>query len=143
MKLSKTELETLFFKACEDGNVDEVLDMIKDVDVNEKKGMERKIALHVCVEHNQVDVVNVLLQNGADVNAKVYLHRDTGLHIAAQKGYLDMTKVLIRNGIDVNAHNNELNTALHVAANYGHAMVSIVYGSIVYKDCSNGYWLLG
>ena len=65
--------------------------------------------------HGHVDVVKVLIQNGADVNA-VAVNKWTALHFAAENGHVDVAKVLIQNGADVNAVHKDKRTALHIAA---------------------------
>ena len=128
MKMSKTELETLLLKACEDGKVDKIQDLIKhrDVDVNTialRKAAaavneRNQTALHYTALSGHVDVVKVLIQNDADVNA-VDKDKWTPLHYAATK-HVDVAKVLIQNGADVNAVDKTKWTTLHSAASNGH-----------------------
>ena len=72
-----------------------------------------------------VDVVKVLIQNGADVNA-VDKNKETALHVAAWKGHVDVVKVLLQNGADVNAVQKNKYTALHFAAWKGHVYTAQV-----------------
>ena len=56
-----------------------------------------------CSSNGHVDVVKVLIQNGADVNA-VDKDKWTALAQRMQEaGHVDVVKVLIQNGADVNA----------------------------------------
>ena len=72
-------------------------------------------ALHLAAANGHVDVVKVLIQNGADVNA-VDEYKFTALHLAARHGHVDIAKVLIENGADVNAVQKDKCTALHITA---------------------------
>ena len=51
--------------------------------------------------HHQVDVVNLLLQNGANVNAASYDYV-TALYCAARNGDIEIADLLIENGANVN-----------------------------------------
>ena len=63
------------------------------------------MALHWAAEKGHVDVVKVLIRNGADMNAVTDYDMNTALHYAVTNKYVDVVKVLIQNGIDVNAVN--------------------------------------
>ena len=69
----------------------------------------------IAAEKRYVDVVKVLIQNGADVNA-VTKTKWTALHLAAKYGHGDTAQVLLENGADVNAVNLYEQTPLTVAA---------------------------
>jgi hypothetical protein len=72
-------------------------------------------ALHWAAENGRVDVVKVLIQNGADLNA-VDINKCTALHRAAEDGHVDVVKLLLQNGADVNAFEEYYLTALHITA---------------------------
>ncbi len=82
--------------------------------------IDKWTALHFAT--NSIDVVKVLLENGADVNA-VDDEKIAALHIAAKEGYVDVARVLIQNGADVNAVDVRKLTALHYAGWKGHVDV--------------------
>ena len=86
---------------------------------------ENKSALHIGAWKGYVDVVKVLIQEGADVNA-VDEDKMTTLHVVAQYGHIDIVKLLIQNGADVNAVSKDGRTALHEAAWSGHVDVAKV-----------------
>ena len=58
------------------------------------KNKWKRTALHYVAREGHVDVVSVLIQNGADVNA-VNKDKWTALHFALGNGHVDVAKVLI------------------------------------------------
>ena len=62
-----------------------------------------------------VEIVRLLVENGAEVNNK---NNDgtTALLWAASKGYLEIVRLLVENGAEVNSKNNDGTTALLSAA---------------------------
>jgi ankyrin repeat protein len=74
----------------------------------------------VAVLNNDLNIVKVLLEAGADIN----LCMPDCILLAAGEGNYDILKLLIDRGVDVDAVRNEKNnTALHLAANFGHSKV--------------------
>lgn len=73
--------------------------------------------LHYAAEFDHLDISELLVQNGAVLDAKAQQHRgETPLHIAG----LDVTKFLVKmNKGLVNVVDDEENTPLHTAAEYG------------------------
>ena len=49
------------------------------------------------IKNNDIEIVKLLIENGADVNAKNE-DGETALHLANRKGYLDIVKYLIAKG---------------------------------------------
>ena len=80
------------------------------------RNSEEKTALPYAVGEGHVEVVKILIQNGADVNADIKEEDWSFLHTAAGHGYVDIVKVLIENGADVNACEQFNGTALAQAA---------------------------
>lgn len=89
-------------------------------DVNSTKDAWGRTPLHnffvYCRNDNLVDIIKLLIQNGADVRAKDAFG-DTPLHKLMrrndEKGILvDLAKLLLDNGADVNAKNNDMWTPL-------------------------------
>jgi ankyrin repeat protein len=72
--------------------------------------------LHVAVDHNRLDVVELLLSNGANVNASTKPNLDTPLHLAKS---VEMAHVLIDSGASLTSQNAWLQTPLHCACKGG------------------------
>ncbi|XP_046353562.1 serine/threonine-protein phosphatase 6 regulatory ankyrin repeat subunit B-like isoform X3 [Haliotis rufescens] len=88
------------------------------VDTKTKDG---STALHVAVEHCKPQVVQTLLGYGAQVELKGGEVFETPLHIAARTVEGEKCgEMLLRSGANVNATRENGETALHIAARYGH-----------------------
>ena len=70
-----------------------------------------------------VDIVKLLITQGADVNAQSSAG-NTPLHYAACGGYTDVVKVLIEATANVEEHNENGHTPLMEAASAGHVEVA-------------------
>jgi ankyrin repeat protein len=75
-------------------------------------------ALHLASGNGHLELVKLLLENGANPNA-VNESNDTPLHKAVENGYLDLVKLLLENGANPNAVGESNNTPLHKAAANG------------------------
>src|SRR6266702_5677433 len=83
-------------------------------DVNAKGG-RYVTPLHEAFFQRDVEVVWLLLENGADMNIRG-LWDQTPLHRASVEGFPDVVRWLLGRGVDVNAQQNNLSTALLLAA---------------------------
>src|SRR5262249_39318750 len=63
---------------------------------------------------NNINIVKILLANGADINAKDK-NNATAFHYAAKAGHADMLYFLYYHGIKINATTTQRETALHWA----------------------------
>ena len=102
--------------------------------------------LHISSAHNQLDLVDVLLQHGADPG----LRTDddfTPLHMSATNGSEKVVEVLLRHGATLDAKGGSNGyTALHMAAEEGNekvVKVLLCHGATLdTKGGSNGYTAL-
>ncbi|GFT56280.1 hypothetical protein NPIL_467881, partial [Nephila pilipes] len=79
-------------------------------------------SLHIAAETGCLEVVNLLLKNGADINAKTD-KQATALHLASLNGHIDIVKALIMIGAEINVHSHDGGTPLHNAVENGHENV--------------------
>ena len=119
------DMET-YYSACEDGNMAYVQEFIKcegDMRVGQTYG---RSGLQMAAGSGHVDIVKVLIENGANVNILDFEDFSTVLYRAAYTGHADIAKLLIQNGAHVNATMRYRETALHYAAEEGHCDVAKV-----------------
>ena len=91
-------------------------------DVNAKGG-RYVTPLHAAFYKRDVEVMWLLLENGADVNIRGQWDR-TPLHCTSIEGFPDVARWLLRCGVDVNAQQDSQWTPLHLAAFNGHLEVA-------------------
>ena len=75
--------------------------------------------LHIAVKYKQVEIVLLLLREGADINT-VDSNNETALHYAAKLGLEEMVFLLSYYKASATIPNNNQETALHFAAKKGH-----------------------
>jgi ankyrin repeat protein len=97
-----------------------------DVNVMKIVGLEALTPLRLAAQYNQLEVVELLIAEGADVNAKEDIYGRTPLFWAATKeGHKEIAEILITKGADVNVKSgDEETTPLHQAALYGHKEIA-------------------
>jgi uncharacterized protein len=89
-------------------------------DVNQVAKNAIKIApIHAAVSSKNLEMVKLLIENGADVNARQQ-QGFTPLQGAAGSGDLDIAKLLLQNGADPSACDEDGRTAADVAAAHEH-----------------------
>ena len=54
-----------------------------------------------------------------DIN-QLLKYKNTVLHIASQKGFQQSVEILLQYGADIDVFNDDSQTPLHLACNYGH-----------------------
>jgi hypothetical protein len=92
---------------------------IRNINVNVKDDASGATPLHYAAENGHIEIVRLLLQNGAEVNARS-INGYTPLHDAAENGHVDILHLLVENGVDLEAQSNNGERALHWAAVNGH-----------------------
>jgi hypothetical protein len=92
---------------------------IRNINVNVKNDANGETPLHYAAWNGHVEIVRLLLQNGAEVNVRSN-GGSTPLHWAAIFGHVDILHLLVENDADLEAQNNTGMRALHRAADYGH-----------------------
>lgn len=107
--------------AMSSGDYKDVAELLiaKGLDVNAKttKYGEAKDAtpLHVAAGMGNINVAEVLINNGAELDAKFSDHHHTPLHLAAREGHKAVAELLIAQGADVNAKMKNGDTPLDLA----------------------------
>ncbi|KAH9169267.1 hypothetical protein EDB89DRAFT_2198624 [Lactarius sanguifluus] len=112
-------------------------------DVNAKGGHYGTV-LHAAVSQRDVEVVWLLLENGADVNIRG-IWDQTPLHRASVEGLTNVARWLLDRGVDVNAQQYNLSTPLLLAALNGRlevAEILLEHNAEVNAGDQNGRTLL-
>ncbi|MCP4334372.1 MAG: hypothetical protein GY785_17075 [Gammaproteobacteria bacterium] len=105
--------------AVSTGDVDRVYALISpDLEINEKTfgGMT---AIQLAVRDDNLEIMKLLIDNGADVNVGVTRLKIAPLQIAARNGNVGMANLLIVSGANVNQPDHEGASALHFAVRGG------------------------
>ncbi|XP_072915998.1 ankyrin-1-like isoform X15 [Hemitrygon akajei] len=118
----KADTATSFLRAARSGNLDKLLDYLKngaEINTCNQNGLN---ALHLASKEGHVKVVSELLHNGIDLEA-VTKKGNTALHIAALAGQEQVVKELVDYGANINAQSQKGFTPLYMAAQENHLEV--------------------
>ena len=96
--------------------VEALLDAGADVNAaGHINGDTRNTALHLAIEPTKLELLQLLLANGAVANSRNNTHGSTPMHLATWLGSgIETYKLLLYSGVDVNAQDLDGNTVLHL-----------------------------
>ncbi|XP_051240603.1 ankyrin-2-like [Dicentrarchus labrax] len=119
---SLSDSNTSFLRAARAGNIDKVLDFLKngvDITTCNQNGLN---ALHLAAKEGHKDLVEELLERGAPVDSSTK-KGNTALHIASLAGQKEVVRLLVKRGADVNSQSQNGFTPLYMAAQESHLEV--------------------
>ncbi len=107
-------------EAAEAGKTDAVAKMLKaDPALVKTTNDQGRTALHLSAHEGHMEVVKLLVKNGADVNLHEEFYQLTPLHMAVWKGHTEVAEFLLDNGADPKAREKDNETPLYYAATSG------------------------
>lgn len=133
--------------------LEKVFKLSSTIDVNFRVAIrDNQTLLHIAADYQRVEIVKILLENGALVDATSYLNH-TSLHSAVESGSIEIVEILLDHGASINARREahywyiEKATPLHIAAKNNHcemlklllsrgADVTIVSRTMTPLDCA-------
>ncbi|XP_028287216.1 ankyrin-3 isoform X3 [Parambassis ranga] len=121
-RIRQSDSNTSFLRAARAGNIDKVLEFLKngvDISTCNQNGLN---ALHLAAKEGHKDLVEELLQRGAPVDSSTK-KGNTALHIASLAGQKEVVRLLVNRGADVNAQSQNGFTPLYMAAQENHLEV--------------------
>ncbi|XP_053713030.1 ankyrin-2-like isoform X2 [Synchiropus splendidus] len=118
----QSESNTSFLRAARAGNIEKVLEFLKngiDISTCNQNGLN---ALHLAAKEGHKDLVDELLERGAPVDSSTK-KGNTALHIASLAGQKEVVRLLVKRGADVNSQSQNGFTPLYMAAQENHLEV--------------------
>ncbi|XP_061684663.1 ankyrin-2-like isoform X2 [Syngnathoides biaculeatus] len=118
----QSDSSTSFLRAARAGNIDKVLEFLKngvDISTCNQNGLN---ALHLAAKEGHQDLVDELLERGAPVDSSTK-KGNTALHIASLAGQREVVRLLVKRGADVNSQSQNGFTPLYMAAQENHLEV--------------------
>ena len=86
-----------------------------DVNVYDQYPGERWAVLHYAAENGHLDVVTLLVANGANIDITTSIRGETPLFWAVRNGFSAIVELLVDHGADINAVDTNTRTPLHMA----------------------------
>ncbi|RNF10991.1 ankyrin [Trypanosoma conorhini] len=83
------------------------------------KGQDGETPLYIACFNSKIEVVQLLLENGANVNAKNGRDEETPLHVTARTGNCAILDILVGRGAKLDVQNVRGETPLYLAAKAG------------------------
>lgn len=116
-----TDYNRIFRQECKKGNVAEVKRLITSgkIDINKMADISGPTPLMWASSYGQLEVVKILIENGADVNMKDGANW-TALTCSAKKGYDSVVKFLLEHGAETDNKESPGYTALSLASIHGY-----------------------
>jgi len=138
--LIKNGAQKTIYVAAAQGDVESVKAFLKKDPnlINAPASNDGWSALHWAAYMNRLDVIKVLIENGADVNIRERIYNVTPLHRAVCKGHLDAAKFLIDKGADVKIKFKNGGTMLHSPGTFETAKLLIDNGADVNAKDDHG-----
>ncbi|XP_036970833.1 ankyrin-2-like [Acanthopagrus latus] len=121
-RIRQSDSNTSFLRAARAGNIDKVLDFLKngvDISTCNQNGLN---ALHLAAKEGHKDLVEELLERGAPVDSSTK-KGNTALHIASLAGQKDVVRLLVKRGANINSQSQNGFTPLYMAAQESHLEV--------------------
>ncbi|XP_045903331.1 ankyrin-2-like isoform X2 [Micropterus dolomieu] len=121
-RIRQSDSNTSFLRAARAGNIDKVLDYLKngvDISTCNQNGLN---ALHLAAKEGHKDLVEELLERGAPVDSSTK-KGNTALHIASLAGQKEVVRLLVKRGADINSQSQNGFTPLYMAAQENHLEV--------------------
>ncbi|XP_069553502.1 ankyrin-3-like [Brachyistius frenatus] len=121
-RIRQSDSNTSFLRAARAGNIEKVLEFLKngvDISTCNQNGLN---ALHLAAKEGHKDLVEELLQRGASVDSCTK-KGNTALHIASLAGQKEVVRLLVNRGADVNSQSQNGFTPLYMAAQENHLEV--------------------
>lgn len=131
MSIEETKEEEDFLRAIANQDVNEVINQMKNVDINSGWKNNMTPLHHVSFFENEtpelIKICLVLLKCGAIVDSKLDDTKETPLHFACYRGNVEITKLLLRFLADPNVSNDYGETPLYFACNFdNHEIIQLL-----------------
>lgn len=119
-----------FLQAAKEGNQEQVKKLLnKGVPINtyDPADPEKNTALHLAIEHNQHDMVVLLLNQHANPHQpKANKNESFPVHLAVKRGHANIVQALVDHGANIDQTDKAGMTALHLAVAGNHLSIVLL-----------------